>query len=328
MRKAVIVALGLLGIVVGIGLLRLFGGSTTQDESRQLGADTKGASREARDQEKGPLLAQPRDRHPSGPRPGESSAEGSAASVRGMGAEVRSTGEALRPRVREGVGGHLGEESEFEVGSPSEAKDQKVAQLKPDPNVQRQALEVSSEISAQGEVPPEVVFEGGKDRRFFTETQVELTDVGRISGEAGTVALWVKPDWQADDQNDAVFVQLGERGVRVTKNVNFLRFEFIDDQGIERGAGAPLDDWKPGEWHQVTGVWSQGQLRLYVNGKLVSQAAHEFAPNFGEEPKVYIGSKLPSGVPAAAEMADIRILNRVLQPDEIGELAQTANRPE
>jgi hypothetical protein len=214
-----------------------------------------------------------------------------------------------------------------EVNVPAEEGRERVAQLKPQRPVQQEVVETSTaQQEANLEPPPEIVFEGGNERKFVTESQVELTDAGRISGEAGSVALWVKPDWQPDDQNDATFVQLGEKGIRVTKNVNFLRFEFVDDQGIERGAGVPLDAWQPGEWHHVTGVWVGGRLQLYVDGKLVSQNQFDSAPNFGEQPKVLVGSNLPS--PAPGEMTDVRILNRVLQASEIEELARAANRPQ
>jgi hypothetical protein len=76
----------------------------------------------------------------------------------------------------------------------------------------------------------------------------------------------------------------------------------------------------------VTGVWVGGRLQLYVDGKLVSQNQLDSAPNFGEQPKVLVGSNLPS--PAPGEMTDVRILNRVLQASEIEELARAANRPQ
>ncbi|GBD26530.1 hypothetical protein HRbin30_01862 [bacterium HR30] len=237
---------------------------------------------------------------------------------------------AVKPRggvVGEGAGSEA-EAPRVDVENVPAASD-KLAALKPQRGAAEQG-QVVAQMPAEGEPPPEVVFEGGKEKRFVTETQVQLENAGKIAGDAGSMAFWLKPDWEPTDQNDAVFVQIGEgqQAIRVAKNVNFLRFEYFDADGRERGVGVPIDDWKPGEWHQVSATWVQGRLQLFVDGKAVSQNSFETAPVLGEDPKAYVGSKLPSGTPAAGEMADVRILNRPLQPNEIQDLARKENRPE
>ncbi len=237
----------------------------------------------------------------------------------------------VKPRPGAG-GGATGDDAsaggtvEVEAAAPP---GDKLAALKPQRGTAEQVT-VAGQLSAEGEVPPEVVFEGGKEKRFETATQVQLEGAAKIAGDAGTMAFWLKPDWEPSDQNDAVFVQIGEgqQAIRVAKNVNFLRFEFFDSEGRERGVGVPLDDWKPGDWHQISATWVQGRLQLYVDGKPVSQNTFEVVPVLGEDPKAYVGSKLPSGSPAVGEMVDVRILNRPLQPNEVEELARKENRPE
>lgn len=258
----------------------------------------------------------------AGPGAGEATTKGSGAAA-ALG--------ALKPRAG-AVGEPVGSEAEgagVQVEGVAPAND-KLAALKPQRGTVEQSTTMGASAPGEAEVPPEVVFEGGKDKRFVTETQVQLEEAGKIAGDAGTMAFWLKPDWEPSDQNDAVFVQLGEgqQAIRVAKNVNFLRFEFFDAEGRERGVGVPLDDWKPGEWHQVSATWVQGRLALFVDGKPVSQNSFDVVPVLGDEPKAYVGSKLPSGSPAPGEMADVRILNRPLQPNEIQELAQQQNRPQ
>ncbi|GIW44649.1 MAG: hypothetical protein KatS3mg077_1931 [Candidatus Binatia bacterium] len=257
-------------------------------------------------------------------RVGESGGSGTTGS--GGAAGLR----ALKPRggmVGEAVGS-AGEGANVEVHAVAPPED-KLASLKPQRGAGPEQVAVVAQGGAEGELPPEVVFEGGQDKRFGTETQVQLENIGKIAGDAGTMAFWLKPDWQPSDQNDAVFVQVGEgqQAIRVAKNVNYLRFEFFDPEGRERGVGVPLDEWKPGEWHQVSATWVQGRLQLFVDGKPVSQNTFDVAPTLGEDPKAYVGSKLPSGTPAAGEMTDVRILNRPLQPSEIEALARSENRP-
>ncbi len=257
-------------------------------------------------------------------RPGE----GALAASRSGGAQGVA---ALKPRgsgVGEAVGGER-EGGQVEITALSGETAEKVQSLKPTHGVAGQAQIVAAGEPGS-EPPPEVAFESGRDKRYVTETQVPLEGVGKIAGDAGSMAFWLKPDWQSNDQNDAVFVQIGEgnQAIRVAKNVNFLRFEFFDADGRERGVGVPIDEWKPGEWHQVTATWVQGRLQLFVDGKPVSQNTFDVAPNLGEEPRAFVGSKLPSGTPAAGEMTDVRILNRPLQPAEIEQLARSDQKPQ
>lgn len=256
------------------------------------------------------------------PLPGSS---GKSSSKERYAAKDAPTRAQQSQRVRPAFGPSSDSGGTLEVDISRPVKSEGAESLKP----QRKDAVQSEAVVEEGlpGPPPEVVFESEKDQHFVTETQVELKDAGKIGGEAGSVALWIKPDWQPDDQNDAMFVQLGERGIRFTKNVNFLRFEFIDDDGLERGAGVPIDSWKPGEWHHIAGAWVQGRLHLYVDGHLVSQNQFESAPTFEDEARVYIGSNLPSGSAAPGEMTGIRILNRPLAPEEVKQLADAAQRP-
>ncbi|MCX8071880.1 MAG: LamG domain-containing protein [Candidatus Binatia bacterium] len=328
MNRNLVVGLVVAGIVVVGGTLYLVQsrrGERNGEEGRKAAAGVL-ASREERGGSSGAAAAAGARGAATGHATGTSSGESGTA---GAGAAVGLAG--LKPR-----GGSFGEAvgsaaeapaGEVEAVAPPAAD--KLATLKPQRGSAEQTTTVVGQMPAEGEPPPEVVFEGGKDQRFVTETQVQLENAGKIAGDAGTMAFWLKPDWEPSDQNDAVFVQIGEgqQAIRVAKNVNFLRFEYFDSNGRELGVGVPIDEWKPGEWHQVSATWVQGRLQLFVDGKPVSQNTFDIPPSLGEEPKAYVGSKLPSGTPAAGEMVDVRILNRPLQPNEIQDLARAENRP-
>jgi hypothetical protein len=165
---------------------------------------------------------------------------------------------------------------------------------------------------------PEVAFESADDRVFPSDSQEEVQDAGPIGGGSGTVSFWLMPEWGEGSQDDATFVQLGDSGLEITKNVNYLRFQYQDSAGVENGLGSNLSGWTPNEWRLVTATWAGGQLTLYVDGVMVSQNQYEHPPSFQEETKLYVGSSYPSGAPAApASIASLKVFNRDWAPAEI-----------
>src|SRR5262249_32742710 len=117
-------------------------------------------------------------------------------------------------------------------------------------------------------------FTTGDEARYALEQQVAVDDVGKIAPRSGTLSFWLQPGWQEGNQDDANFLELGDGRLQVIKNVNFLRFEFTDEEGRKGGIGAPITDWKAGDWHQVTTTWSGSTFSLYVDGQLVSQTTY------------------------------------------------------
>jgi hypothetical protein len=185
----------------------------------------------------------------------------------------------------------------------------------------------ANEPEAAPEPIPEVAYDGGSDAVFTTESQMEVPDAGPISGEAGTISFVVKPYWDGGSQDDATFVQLGDSGLQIVKNVNYLRFEYIDETGAERGLGTSIGNWKPGEWREVTTTWSGGTLALYVDGKLISQERFPNPPQFQPDTRLYVGSSPPGGAASAfGEISQLRVLNRSSSPDEVSRRFQSSPR--
>lgn len=176
------------------------------------------------------------------------------------------------------------------------------------------------------EPAPEVAFDGGPDKTFSTDWQVEVPDAGAIAGDAGTVSFWLKPGWEENNQNDATFVQLGDSGMHIAKNVNYLRFEYFDSEGNENGLGTNIGDWKTNEWRQVTASWAGGNLSLYVDGQLISQNRFNLPPTFANETKLYVGS--PAGAPVApGDITYLKVTNSLITPADIAKQYQSGPRP-
>jgi hypothetical protein len=165
--------------------------------------------------------------------------------------------------------------------------------------------------------PTDIAFDSG-DAQYQTDARVEVPDVGKVAGTAGTLSFWLQPGWQEGNQDDATLMELGDGRLQVIKNVGFLRFEFLDDGGNKGGVGAPIGDWKAGEWHQVTTTWDGRQYALYVDGQLVSQTLHEGRVDLPRDAKLYIGSNFPEGRPVApGTIGSVGLHNRPLGPAEV-----------
>jgi hypothetical protein len=173
---------------------------------------------------------------------------------------------------------------------------------------------------------PQFAYSTGDDSRYATNEQVEVPDIGKIASGSGTLSFWLQPSWQDGNQDDAALAELGDGRLQILKNVNFLRFEFTDDAGEKGGIGAPITDWKAGEWHQVTTTWSGNQFALYVDGQLVSQTTYTGGPfRLPPDAKLFIGSDFPENRPVApGVIGKVDVTGRPLGPGEVARLFAAA----
>ena len=166
--------------------------------------------------------------------------------------------------------------------------------------------------------PPQGGYDTGDEGRYMLDQQIEVPDIGKVATRAGTVSFWLQPGWQEGNQDDASLIELGDR-MQIIKNVNFLRFEFTDEAGGQGGIGAPITDWKAGEWHQVTTTWAGNQFSLYLDGQLVSQTTYPGGPvQLQPDSKLFIGSDFPESRPVAPGLiGKVDVQGRPLPPSEI-----------
>jgi concanavalin A-like lectin/glucanase superfamily protein len=165
---------------------------------------------------------------------------------------------------------------------------------------------------------PNSVYQANDENGYALNQQIEVPDIGKIATRAGTVSFWLQPGWQQGNQDDASLIELGD-SMQIIKNVNFLRFEFTDQAGGQGGIGAPITDWKAGEWHQVTTTWAGNQFSLYLDGQLVSQTTYPGGPvQLQPDSKLFIGSDFPESRPVAPGIiGTVDVRGRPLPPSEI-----------
>ena len=166
---------------------------------------------------------------------------------------------------------------------------------------------------------PDVVYDGAS-RVFDTGSRVQVGDAGAITGNAGTMSFWAKPEWDSGNADRASFVQLGENGLRIVKDGNFLRFEYTDVNGDNQlGGAADISEWPTGDWRYVTTTWQGSTLALYIDGQQVFLNTPGVAPPFSSNPRIYVGSlEATNGGPVApAQLSILTLMNRPLSSDEI-----------
>ena len=172
-------------------------------------------------------------------------------------------------------------------------------------------------------VPPSpagegVVFQSDAAVQYTLDTPVDVNDLTKLAGASGAVSFWLQPEWQAGNQDDADLVDIGDGRLQIIKNVSFLRLEFTDDAGETHGIGAPIPEWKTGEWHQVAGSWNGGTFQLYFDGQLVSQATIGNPFTLPTETGMTIGSDFPANRPIApGVMGGLGVQNQPLSANEV-----------
>ena len=165
------------------------------------------------------------------------------------------------------------------------------------------------------QLPPDVAYDSG-DELLSTGQPREIPDMSKIAGRTGTMSLWLQPQWGEGNHDDAAIVQLGDN-LQLVKNVNFLRFELAQDEGTG-GIGVPIEDWKAGEWHQVTATWNGNQISLYVDGQLASTATRDSPIDLGPDTNLRIGSNFPTSRPVApAVIGRVDLRTRTLPASDI-----------
>jgi hypothetical protein len=171
---------------------------------------------------------------------------------------------------------------------------------------------------------------------FSTDSQFVVPNGGNLNGESGSISMWVQPGWAGGDDSNASLVQLRNQNqwedrLQIFKNGRYMRFLLTDSTGQESNIGATIDDWAPGDWHNLVATWGQndnGQLvqSFYIDGKLIGQVPVQNQFNVRAGTPLYIGSDLPLGIPGAnGAISQFQAYNRALAPDEVANSA--ANRP-
>jgi len=181
-----------------------------------------------------------------------------------------------------------------------------------------------------------VTFDSGDGAVFSTDAQFVVPNGGNLKGDAGSLSMWVQPEWAGGDETNASLAQLRNQNqwedrLQIFKNGMYMRFLMSDSGGQESNIGTNISDWAPGDWHHLAATWGQndaGQLMqsFYVDGRLIGQVPVQGQFNVHPGTPLYIGSDLPQGIQGAnGAISQVQAYGRPLDPTEIANLA--ASRP-
>lgn len=161
--------------------------------------------------------------------------------------------------------------------------------------------------------------------RFEEGSEFAIPMAGRITGEAGSISFWVRPDGDNADVSNASLLQLRSHyeysdRIQIWKDGGNVRMVFADSNGQESGAVYSSDAWSSGEPRLVTVTWGDGENALYINGDLAGTSQFDgfkirhdtllhIASNYSEDPKSLEGT-----------VSQFRVFNRQLAPEEVSSL--------
>jgi hypothetical protein len=164
----------------------------------------------------------------------------------------------------------------------------------------------------------DVAFASDETGQYTTADPIEVPGLENMGGSSGSLSFWLQPQWGEGSADDASFLELADGQLRVVKNVNYLRFEWMNVAGGTSGIGVPITEWLAGEWHAVTTTWNGNTYALYVDGRLVSTKTEPGGLPLPDDVGLSIGSNYPESRPIAPGLiARVDVRNRPLGPGEI-----------
>jgi hypothetical protein len=173
---------------------------------------------------------------------------------------------------------------------------------------------VAHEPPATPVVDDSMTYNSG-DYRFSLDSPFQIPN----TSEAGTVALWLQPEWSPDNMDDAALMELGQGLFRVYKSVDTLRFEVMAD-APGQGASVSIAEWQPGEWHSLSATWQDQNVTFYIDGEPVGAPIQGNFAVQGQAPVTIGALPLSNQAVAPGTVSDVSLRTRALPPDEITRL--------
>lgn len=164
----------------------------------------------------------------------------------------------------------------------------------------------------------------------------EFRVAGNFRREEGTVALWIRPHWDGDAAGPhQLFCLYGQRDLEeswarnrwnlVCAGGNCTFSIYPEKPGKALHISAPIGDWLEGMWRQLAITWrnvnsgqADGEMRLYIDGKLVAQLSGKRIDVGPTHDAVAIGRDQDASPDyAQADVDELFVYSRALTEGEI-----------
>jgi hypothetical protein len=172
-----------------------------------------------------------------------------------------------------------------------------------------------------------VVYDLEEGAYFPPEARFAYGDSGSVQNGAGTIAFWMKPNWDGTDPRNASLVQFRtddwSNRLQIFKNGIYLRYLFTDNTGNETNLTVDMEKegWVAGDWHHVAVTWGDSLIGMYVDGQQKSQGTYLGELDVPSGTELYVGSDRPGGNPGAdATLQDFFVVDRAAPTDEVAEM--------
>lgn len=150
-------------------------------------------------------------------------------------------------------------------------------------------------------------------------------EAGGVDSEQGTIAFWMRREWDPADSLSRPLVQLRtatwENRLELGVGSTYVGFNITTADGFENGAGSQIR-WGADEWHHVTATWDDSLMSFYVDGQLVDQRSYSGDLHLPSSAPLYVGST-PSG-PSLADgpisMRGFTVTQSAATPEGVREL--------
>lgn len=150
-------------------------------------------------------------------------------------------------------------------------------------------------------------------------------DAGGVDPEQGTIAFWLRREWDPTEPSSRPLVQLRtatwENRLEIGVGSTYLGFNITTGEGGENGAGSPIG-WGADEWHHVTATWGDSLMSVYIDGQLADQRPYNGALSLPSSTPLYMAST-PSGPSLSDGPVSLRgftVTRRAASPEDVQSL--------